>query len=294
MFATKGDAGIFIDDNEWGRIGDYVVCPECVRRISSGEVALTFEEKGEVKMSKKKRETVSDIVAEMRVVAREHGFEQSDWADRIEAAFNRLPLFTSEQLTAIAQQGCENFDLKRENARLRAALKPVLECSPCWSSIGCSRALAVSEAKRIYNGNEQRKGDKMKDETKETQEPSLDAATVISIARHYHNAKTKHPYFADLLFDFGDFNGYERAEKARFLLEYDREKLKDEIAYNTVRASTVAKVEAREVIEALARGDRAQAVAECYDVIAVMLRIIDVIEGRQALGRPKTAESEAK
>ena len=127
----------------------------------------------------------------------------------------------------------------------------------------------------------------MNDETNETQEPSLDAATVIAIARHYCHAKAKHPYFADLLFDFGDFNGYERAEKARFLLECDREKLKDEIAYNTVRASTVAKVEASEVIEALARGDNAAAVEECYDVIAVMLRIIDVLEGRQELGRPE-------
>lgn len=121
----------------------------------------------------------------------------------------------------------------------------------------------------------------------------LDAAIVKKIAEHYRNAKDKHPYFADLLFDFGDFNSYERAEKARILLECDREKLKDETAYNTVRASTVAKVEASEVIEALARGDNAAAVEECYDVIAVMLRIIDVLEGRQRLGK-ETAGKEEK
>ena len=102
----------------------------------------------------KNHETISDIVAEMRVVAREHGFEQSDWADRIEAAYNRLPLFTSEQLTAIAQQGCENFDLKRENARLRAALKPVLECD-ALSTLRSHEA--VAEAKRIYNEDEKEK-----------------------------------------------------------------------------------------------------------------------------------------
>ena len=102
----------------------------------------------------KNHETISDIVAEMRVVAREHGFEQSDWADRIEAAFNRLPLFTPEQLTAIAQQGGEISDLKRENARLRAALKPVLECETvvmfkCFD--------AVRDAQRIYNEGEKAK-----------------------------------------------------------------------------------------------------------------------------------------
>lgn len=108
-------------------------------------------------MSKKKQETISDIVAEMRVVAREHGFEQSDWADRIEAAYNRLPLFTSEQLTAIAQQGCENFDLRRDNARLRAALKPVLDLYSHRHDY-LSKAIymvalesAISEVNRIYN-----------------------------------------------------------------------------------------------------------------------------------------------
>lgn len=49
VFATKGDAVISIEDNEWGRIGDYVVCPDCVRRIDRGEVALKFEKKGKEK-----------------------------------------------------------------------------------------------------------------------------------------------------------------------------------------------------------------------------------------------------
>lgn len=42
VFATKGDAGIFIDDNDWGRIGDYVVCPDCVGRINRGEIEPRF------------------------------------------------------------------------------------------------------------------------------------------------------------------------------------------------------------------------------------------------------------
>ena len=129
----------------------------------------------------------------------------------------------------------------------------------------------------------------MNNETNETQEPSLDAATVISIARHYHNAKTKHPYFADLVsLDEAD------AELARRKLGIIRFLLQVEQKQGEVYAETLANCELAEAWEAYARGDKAAAVSECYDVIAVMLRIIDVIEGRQALGKPKTAESEAK
>lgn len=109
-------------------------------------------------MSEEKNETVADIVAEIRAknpevcYPAEYGGgvvpnEMRALADRIEAAYNRLPLFTPEQLTAIAQQGCENFDLKRENARLRAALRPVLECD-ALSTLRCHEA--VREAQRIY------------------------------------------------------------------------------------------------------------------------------------------------
>lgn len=44
VFCDKGDAGIFICDYSWDRIGDYVVCPKCVERINRGEVALRFVE----------------------------------------------------------------------------------------------------------------------------------------------------------------------------------------------------------------------------------------------------------
>ena len=32
------------------------------------------------------------------------------------------------------------------------------------------------------------------------------------------------------------------------------------------------------------------AVEECYDAIAVLLRVIDVLEGRQELGRPERGD----
>jgi len=49
--------------------------------------------------------------------------------------------------------------------------------------------------------------------------------------------------------------------------------------------------ETREFEEAMTLKDTAAAVEELYDVIAVCMRIIDVLEGRQELGRPKEGES---
>lgn len=76
-------------------------------------------------MSNEAHETVADIVAEKRREAqhirnindtprgRREALDLDEEADRIEAAYGR--------------QETELRDLKRENARLRAALKPVLE-----------------------------------------------------------------------------------------------------------------------------------------------------------------------
>lgn len=89
-------------------------------------------------MSNEKQETIADIVAEMRRDCPARHFDgaryaDGDWvytkgtvlslADRIAAAAKRLPLLTHIQWTQIAQQAGEIDDLKRENARLRAALK---------------------------------------------------------------------------------------------------------------------------------------------------------------------------
>ena len=49
----------------------------------------------------------------------------------------------------------------------------------------------------------------------------------------------------------------------------------------------LADCEVWEATEALANGDKAQAVEELYDCISVLLRTVDVLEGRQALGKPK-------
>ena len=110
VFCDNGDAGIFIATDGWGQIGNYVACPDCVAKINRGEVALKFEEKGSRKMSKAKYETVADIAAEMRAVARENGFAQSDRADRIEAAEKRevADLIAADERLQSAARAVEN------------------------------------------------------------------------------------------------------------------------------------------------------------------------------------------
>ena len=113
---------------------------------------------------------------------------------------------------------------------------------------------------------------------------ALDAATVKKIAEHYSHAKAKHPYFADTLFEEQD------ADMIRGSLRGWRVQLQDQLETGDLPAETLISCEVCEAADAFARGDTAQAVEECYDVIAVLLRIVDVLEGRQALGKPKSAE----
>lgn len=118
-------------------------------------------------------------------------------------------------------------------------------------------------------------------------EASIDAAVVLKIAEHYCHAKRKHPYFADRLFI--DDNDAEEAkrdqESVRMLLNIERKQ-------GRVYAETLANCEVAEVCDAIARGDKAAAVEECYDAIAVLLRMVDVLEGRKALGKPKEGANE--
>ena len=140
-------------------------------------------------MSNENQETVADIVAEMRYIAGANGLRKTDWADRIEAAakhgedlwraaFAKVTSVVSRQHAKrnLGEQGsravaeimsaCRFADgaldeyerAFAENARLRAALKPVLECkvmsamtavTGSGESDYCSNI--IFKAQRIYN-----------------------------------------------------------------------------------------------------------------------------------------------
>jgi hypothetical protein len=107
--------------------------------------------------------------------------------------------------------------------------------------------------------------------------------TIEKIQQHYNHAKQKHPYFCDCLDPHGRTMPGHGAAKT---LEYVRECNKKSIDKGNIGWHDILCCEIWEVYEALSRNDKEQAVEELYDSIAVLLRTIDVLEGRQALGDP--------
>ncbi len=107
------------------------------------------------------------------------------------------------------------------------------------------------------------------------------------IAEHYNHAREKHPDFATDLFNETD------PKCATFELERARRNLETTESAGCVIAETVLNCEICEAIQAFTDGDKDHAVEECYDAIAVLLRIVDVIEGRQKLGNNEST-NEAK
>ena len=105
------------------------------------------------------------------------------------------------------------------------------------------------------------------------------------ICKHYVHAKEKHPYFCD-----GVLLPVEDYKKA---LANQRSRLEDAKSYRLVAACDLIDCELLEAYVEASNGKDASAVDECYDAIAVILRTIDVLEGRQKLGKPET-EGEAK
>ena len=125
-------------------------------------------------MSKAKQETIADIVAALRAVAyiqtAESPRDVLEFANRIEAAAKR-----EREAGAEAEQICGEIgemigreaackqsvtdcnhlgnaaELRKENARLRAALKPVLDISIDMNTSDLAMSMAIKEAKRIYN-----------------------------------------------------------------------------------------------------------------------------------------------
>lgn len=104
---------------------------------------------------------------------------------------------------------------------------------------------------------------------------------VSNILKHYAHAKEKHPYFCDIITCLSESG-------ADTHLDIYKSTLKAEADNGCVEADTVLMCEFYEALQAYTHGDTAHAVEECYDAIAVLLRTIDVLEGRQKLGKPET------
>lgn len=103
---------------------------------------------------------------------------------------------------------------------------------------------------------------------------------------HYDHAKEKHPYFCDWVMP-NNGTPEEIKNKIATTLTRARRDIRDGINDHVLGWDVLLNSEVWEVFDALIRGDTAAAVEELYDCIAVLLRTIDVLEGRQALGKPK-------
>ena len=100
--------------------------------------------------------------------------------------------------------------------------------------------------------------------------------------RHYVHARRVHPYFCDMLAPEGL-----TAEICQSALDSMRRALVGYVKRSKVVWDALLDGEVCEILDAIERGEKAQAVEECYDAIAVLLRVVDVLEGRQKLGKPE-------
>ena len=100
------------------------------------------------------------------------------------------------------------------------------------------------------------------------------------ICKHYAHAREKHPYFCDGILS--------PVEDYKIALANQRSRLADAKSCRMVAACDLIDCELLEAYVEASNGKNTRAVEELYDAIAVLLRTIDVLDGRQKLGKPET------
>ena len=98
---------------------------------------------------------------------------------------------------------------------------------------------------------------------------------------HYDHAREKHPHFCDRLTPTSS-----RTDTA-LMLPMLRKTIKALASRGALGWDTLLECEKWEVFDAIDKGDTTAAVEECYDCIAVLLRVIDALEEQEtATGLP--------
>ena len=108
---------------------------------------------------------------------------------------------------------------------------------------------------------------------------------IEKIKEHYDHAREKHPCFCNHMIP-PTWN----KESVRDNLNFIRDHLRIQSESNDIHWDTVLQCEVMEIVDAIVNRELSDAVEECYDAIAVILRIIDVLEGRQPLGNPERGD----
>lgn len=107
---------------------------------------------------------------------------------------------------------------------------------------------------------------------------------IDKIVEHYNHAQEKHPYFCDWVQSEKPQSYIKQGISNRLAACRECNKLLSE--HGTLSWDDILDYETWKVFEALASGDNTQAVEELYNCVVVLLRTIDVLEGRQKLGKP--------
>ncbi len=105
---------------------------------------------------------------------------------------------------------------------------------------------------------------------------------IIALIGAYEHAREKHPRFCDWVQPHGETPDKVR-RKIAFTLAKIRKDIKENDKKHILGWDDLLNCEVWEVFEALAVGNKAHAVEELYDCIAILLRTIDVLEGHQPL-----------
>ena len=100
---------------------------------------------------------------------------------------------------------------------------------------------------------------------------------------HLVHALTKHPYFADKF-----YHHLNHAHDPFGALDRARWRLKKHANEFRVDVLDVLDCEVCEIFDAYVTGHPDKAISECYDAIAVLMRMIMFFEGTQKLGNPPT------
>lgn len=109
-----------------------------------------------------------------------------------------------------------------------------------------------------------------------------------NVMTRYHVSRSTHPRFVDGL-SCNDRTGDEtrdaiNAKYAMEMLALRRKHVYQAVEEGCLTAETLLDCRVAEVCAALAEDDGTRAVDGCYGAIVVLMRMIDVIEGRQSLG----------
>lgn len=111
---------------------------------------------------------------------------------------------------------------------------------------------------------------------------------ISNILKHYAHAKEKHPYFCDTMLPFRDgFSLRNQKQAYACALKSSRDSIVADIHNGTLSWDKLLDCEMWEALDAIINGNTVHAVEELYGCIAVCLRMIDVLEGRQKLGKPQ-------